>query len=130
MDCTCQQLPGTTDGASQYVSVDLTILTVVVNMRKAKAYSDELINILADWPTSTPARRVPQLEHGQNYLQIGAVLEDQQASIHLIALGHALGIWKAEKPTDLDVSEATARFLEESGCIFIFDINLDVGQEA
>lgn len=128
LDCTWHGDPGCTTGKPGLVELNLVVINVVVNVDIAQRYHRELVDILTDWPASTPGRPVPQLENGQNYIQIGAILDDQQAALHLIALGQVLRLWRAEIPLNSRSATESDRSIAASGCVYIMDVNLGAPQ--
>lgn len=91
--------------------VDLEAARVAVNKEKAEAVRDEIKHILGLYP-GTIYPQVASLEDGPSYIDVGAVLDSQQAAFSLFALGEALGFWTIITPKRL-LGDAISS--EESG---------------
>ncbi len=82
--------------------VDCHFLTVGVDSTKAESYKAELLELLREYPE--PER----LAGGPSYIEVGAVLGDQQAAFLLFALGEALDLWHVITPAKLGMEGAIA----------------------
>jgi len=101
------------------VKVDLHFITIGVIKSKAEECKNELVEILADWPTEAFGAEVPKLQDGPSYIHAGGVLGDQGAALQLFALGSVLGLWNIITPKTLGMSGSEADSMAGSGFVMI-----------
>ncbi len=99
--------------------IDVFAFKVAVDLDRAATHRDELIGLLADWPTEAWGRPIPRLEEGPNYLQAGAVLDDQRRALVLFAVGEGLGFWTVITPATFGITGSEAAEFAGLGFIMI-----------
>ena len=96
------------------VKIDCHYIIVAVDKVKTEKYREELITILKEYPT--PDR----LTEGPSYIEVGAQIGDQGATLQLFALGEVLGFWSIITPKTLGVTDSeVADQMAGSGMIMI-----------
>lgn len=98
------------DAALDMEMVDVHFVTIGVDLIKAEAARDELIDILDNWPTD-------ELEGGPSFISVGGTIGDQGAALQLFALGHALGLWTVVTPAALGLTGAEAEAAAGNGFV-------------
>ncbi|HJY98890.1 MAG TPA: hypothetical protein VJ227_04200 [Patescibacteria group bacterium] len=99
--------------------VDVHFVVIGVDMAKAKEVKDEVVRILADWPSEAWGAPIPKLQVGPSYIHVGGVLGDQGRAFQLFALGKALGLWGIITPETLGITGDQADQMAGSGFIMI-----------
>lgn len=99
--------------------IDCHFVTVGVDKSKALGYKDELVKILADWPSEAWGAPVPNLKEGPSYIHVGGVVGDQGAAFQLFALGQVLDFWKVITPETLKITGPEADDLAGRGFVMI-----------
>lgn len=93
--------------------IDLVLLVVGVDKKKAAEHKDELIAIMKEYPE--PDR----LKGGPSFIEVGGVIGSQGAAFQLFALGQVLGIWNIITPRTLKLEGDVVRELAGKGLIMI-----------
>lgn len=98
--------------------IDLTLLSVGVDERKAQTHRDELVSILKTYRDDNAP-----LERGPSYIHVGATIGDQGAAFQLFALGKVLGFWEVHTPEGMGATGEEARALAGRGYVMISGFN-------
>lgn len=99
--------------------VDCHFIVVGIDKAKAKKIKEELVGILADWPSEAWGAPVPKLQDGPSYIHAGGVIGGQGKAFQLFALGQVLGLWKVITPESLGIKGAQADQMAGSGFVMI-----------
>ncbi len=103
--------------------VDCHFMVVGVNKPRALEIKDELLKILAEWPSQAWGSSVPKLQEGPSYIHVGGVVGDQGAAFQLFALGQVLGFWNVLIPEKFGITGVQANELAGSGFVYIDGFN-------
>jgi hypothetical protein len=76
-------------------------IAITMKVDKVKQHEHEMQMLLQDWPQMDFGQPVPPLGHELSYIQVGAILGDQQLAFLLFAYGKLLGWWKVMTPTSM-----------------------------
>ena len=118
-------MPHASEAADNVEKVDCHFLVISVDKAKALEYKDELLVLLAAWPTESWGQPTRPLTEVLNYLEVGAVIGDQGAAFCLFALGQVLGLWEVLTPEVIwGVTGAAADELAGRGYIAISGLKL------
>lgn len=85
------------EAADNVEKVDCHFLVIGVDKAKALEHKNKLLALLADWPTESWGQPTRPLTEQLNYLEVGAVIGDQDAAFCLFALGQVLDFWKCSR---------------------------------
>ena len=81
--------------------VDMHYIVVGVDKEKADLYRREFIRVIKTYPD------LNRFREGLSYIEIGGIVDSQEAALQLMALGKVLGLWnimtpeKMGAPTDM-----------------------------
>lgn len=119
-------IPHVSEAAGAIEKVDCHFLVIGVNKAKALEHKNELLALLADWPTESWGQPTRPLTKDLNYIEVGAVIGDQGAAFCLFALGQVLGLWRVLTPeVVLGATGPDADRLAGMGFITISGLKLD-----
>jgi len=102
------------DEAKDLEMVDVHFMQVGVNRVVAIKNRAELITILDGYEP-----RPHPLKEGPSYIEVGAVIGDQEAAFRLFALGQVLGFWEVMTPERIGITGEAADDLAGRGLIMI-----------
>ena len=103
-------MPHHSEAATDLKMVDVHFMKIGVDVAKAEARREELIDLLNCWDGN-------DLSGGPSYISIGGDLGSQSLALDLFALGEALGLWKV---LTLGIPEGDDRGDELAGKGFVF----------
>lgn len=108
-------MPHESEAPEELDMFDLHFIKVGVKPREA----EELVNVnrLLSWLTAYP--QPDRLAGGPSYIEIGAVIGDQDAALCLFALGAHLKLWKIITPETLHLEGEDADMAAGRGLVMI-----------
>ena len=89
------EAPAPTEGVAL---VDVHFMVVAVDLAKATAKRQDLVSMLPI------VFNLDTLKGGPSYITLGAMIGDQGVALSLMALGHALGLWRVITPATLGMT--------------------------
>jgi hypothetical protein len=93
--------------------VDVVFFTVGVDKAVAERRRPELEAVLAEYPE--PDRLI----QGPSFIEVGAVVGDQEMALRLFGLGKALGMWDVITPAVMGMTGEAARQIAASGFLMM-----------
>jgi hypothetical protein len=99
--------------------IDVHFVWIAVDVPEAEKHADEFDRLLHDYPQPN------RLQQGPSYIELGAVLGDQELAFRFIAVGAALRRWTVIIPETLGITGPEAAALAGSGMVMLSPFHLD-----
>lgn len=112
------------DTENTHKLVDLHFIDVLVHEKRAEQCREDFIYQLNNFPDKH------MLAGGPSYIALGGVLGDQTLALQFLAMGDALGLWKAVTPKTIGIEGPMADELAGRGyvmCTGYGDLDLRLG---
>lgn len=109
-----------TNGVNDVEKVDMHFIVIGVNKAEAEKRRDEFVALVKTYPD------LDRFYQGLSYIELGGVIESQEAALQFMALGQVLGLWDIVTPEKLGMDGKMADDLAGMGFVMITPIRKEL----